>query len=86
MKKNRTLAPVNQKSVYHSFSNIYESLMNDEISIEKAEACTSALQGMNRTYALELKRTEVEFLITGQAQTVEMRNIESKGFENTVSK
>ena len=56
----RTLKPVNQKSIYASFADVYEKIMNDEISIEKAEAATNALQGMNRTFALELKKAEVE--------------------------
>lgn len=52
--------PINQKSVYHSFASVYEKLMNDEITVDTAEQACNALNGMNRAYALEIKRTEVE--------------------------
>lgn len=58
--KNKVSKPTNQKSVYASFANIYEKLMNDEISVEKAEQAGNALNGMNRAYALEIKRAELE--------------------------
>ncbi len=56
----KILKPANQKSVYSSFANVYEKLMNDEISVEKAEQASNALNGMNRAYALEIKRAELE--------------------------
>jgi hypothetical protein len=77
----KTQRPVNQKSIYHSFGDIYEKLMNDEIPTEKAEIAVSALAGMNRTYALEIKRAEVEHSIKGGAQA-EIRTIEIKDFDN----
>lgn len=73
-KRKGTPKPVNQKSVYHSFSDIYEKIMNDDIPIEKAEQAINALQGMNRTYALEIKRAELE-------KAGHIRRIESKNFE-----
>lgn len=76
-----TKRPVNQKSIYHSFGDIYEKLMNDEITPEKAEIAVSALAGMNRTYALEIKRAEVEHSLKGNMQT-EIRTIEIKDFDN----
>lgn len=77
----KTSRPVNQKSIYHSFGDIYEKLMNDEIPLEKAEIAVSALAGMNRTYALEIKRAEVEHSLKGNMQT-EIRTIEIKDFDN----
>jgi len=74
----KTLKPVNQKSVYHSFSDLYVKIMNDEISDAKAETAVQALAGMNRTFALEIKRAEVEHEITGKA---EIRIVESKNFD-----
>lgn len=56
----KTQRPVNQKSIYHAFADVYEKLMNDEIPVEKAEQACNALAGMNRTYALEIKRAELE--------------------------
>ena len=78
----RVLKPVNQKSVYHSFADAYEKLMNDEITVEKAEVAATLLGGMNRSYALEIKRAEVEHMIKGNSEKTEMRIIEVKNFEN----
>lgn len=78
----KTLRPVNQKSIYHSFGDLYEKIMNDEISDAKAEIAVSALAGMNRTYALELKRAEVEHELKGHSQPTEIRIVELKNFDN----
>jgi hypothetical protein len=60
--------------------------MNGEISIEQAEIAGGILSGMNRTFALEIKRAQVDFVLKGGATTVEskaeMRVIEAKGFDN----
>jgi len=68
-----TLKPVNQKSVYHSWGDLYVKIMNEEVDPIRAEAAIGALQGMNRTFALEVKRAEV----TREA----MRVVEIKNFE-----
>lgn len=52
--------PSSQKSIYHSFADVYHKLMNGDIPVDKAEQAVNALGGMNRTYALELKRAELE--------------------------
>lgn len=77
----RVLKPVNQKSIYHSFGDLYEKIMNDEITDAKAEIAVSALAGMNRTYALEIKRAEVENLLKGNSEKTEIRIIEVKNFD-----
>ena len=77
----KTQRPVNQKSIYHSFGDLYEKLMNDEIKLDKAEIAVQALAGMNRTYALELKRAEIEHEIQGNSQRTEIRVIEIKNFD-----
>ena len=69
----KTLRPVNQKSLYHSWSELYGKIMDDEIEVAKAEQANAALCGMNRTQALEIKRAEV----TGEV----LRIIESKNFD-----
>lgn len=78
----RVLKPVNQKSIYHSFGDLYEKIMNDEITDAKAEIAVQALAGMNRTYALEIKRAEVENLLKGNSEKTEIRTIEVKNFDN----
>jgi hypothetical protein len=77
----KTLRPVNQKSIYHSFAEVYERLMNDDITIDKAEQASHALDGMNRTYALELKRAEVEKELSRKEEPINVRVLESKNFE-----
>ena len=69
-----TLKPTNQKSLYASYAHVYESLMNDAISVEKAEQACNSLNGMNRAYALEIKRAEVE-------KNAKVRIVESTNFE-----
>jgi len=69
----KTPKPVNQKSVYHSWGDLYAKIMDEEIDPTRAEVAIGALQGMNRTFALEVKRAEV----THEA----MRVVEIKNFE-----
>lgn len=76
----KVLTPVNQKSVYASFGLIYEQIMNDVIPLDKAEIAVQALAGMNKTYALEIKRAEVEGIFAGIGEKIEIRTIESKPF------
>ena len=79
----KTLRPVNQKSIYHSFGDLYAKIMNDEIADAKAEVAVQALAGMNRTYALEIKRAEVEHELRGRSESnVELRIVETKNFDN----
>ncbi|MCX5681493.1 MAG: hypothetical protein NT079_04360 [Candidatus Omnitrophica bacterium] len=66
--------PINQKTVYHSFADLYEKIMNDEIPIEKAVAANAALCGMNRAFSNEIKLSELR-------NKKEIRHIESKDFE-----
>lgn len=75
--KKKINRPVNQKSIYHSFADVYEKLMNDEIPVDKAEQACNALAGMNRTYALEIKRAELEK--QNSVRVIELKNFE----ENT---
>ena len=77
----KKLAPVNQKSVYHSAGDLYAMLMNDEITVDKAEQANAALSNMNRTYALEIKRTELERQLKGASERVEIRIVETKNFD-----
>ena len=82
MENKRVQKPVNQKSIYHSFGEIYERLMNDEIEDVKAELAFKALSGMNKTYELEIKRSMLENMIKGEMQPpVKMRTIELKDFD-----
>jgi len=83
----KTPRPVNQKSIYHSYGDLYEKLMNDEIPIEKAALASGVLAGMNKTYALEIKRAQVEFALRdSNSQPTEIRILEvEKAFDNLVN-
>ena len=74
----KVLKPSNQKSIYHSFADVYEKLMNGEIQTDKAEQAVNALGGMNRTFALEIKRAELE-------RSPKMRTIEILSSEDTTT-
>ena len=74
----KTLKPVNQKSVYHSFADLYEKIMNDEVPIDKAEQAVNCLAGMNRTFALEIKRAETE---KEKLRIIELKNFEEEKTE-----
>ena len=76
-----TLKPVNQKTIYHSYADLYEKLMNDECDIAKAEQASHCLDGMNRTYALEIKRAEVANMLKGNSERTEIRIVETKNFD-----
>lgn len=77
----KTLKPVNQKSIYHSYADLYERVMNDEIDLEKAAMAEKALSGMNKTYALELKRAELENELKITSERIKVRTIELKEFD-----
>lgn len=79
----RVQKPVNQKSIYHSFADLYDKIMNDEISIDKADAAARALDGMNKVYANELKRASIEHQIKNATQMINIRTIELKPFSET---
>ena len=80
------MKPVNQKSIYHSYADLYEKIMSDEVTIEKAEQAAHCLDGMNRTAALEIKRAEVLHIIQGNTKQTELRIIEAKNFDNIEDK
>lgn len=72
-KTKKVLRPVNQKSVYAYFADVAEKLINEEISVDRAEGIIQSLAGMNRAFALEIKFAELKGI-------TEIRNIELKAF------
>jgi len=77
----KKLAPVNQKSLYQTAGDLYSMIVNDEIAVDRAEQANSALATMNRAYALEVKRAEIERELKGITERVEVRVIEVKNFD-----
>jgi len=79
----KTLAPVNQKSVYHSAGDVYAKIMNDEIpSTNKSVDALKALTVMNTSYIAELKRQQLELQMKESGHKIELRIIETKNFDN----
>ena len=76
------LKPVNQKSVYHSYSEIYAKVMNNELDVDRAEVASHCLDGMTRVYALEIKRYEIENMYLDKKNRADLRIIEMKNFDN----
>jgi hypothetical protein len=77
----KKLAPVNQKSLYQSAGDLYAMIINEEVAVDRAEQANAALCTMNRAYALEVKRAEIERELKGMAERVEVRIIETKNFD-----
>jgi hypothetical protein len=77
----KTQKPVNQKTIYHSYADLFEKIMNDEIPLDKAERAEKALAGMNQTYALELKRAALENELKIKSEQIKIRTIELKNFD-----
>lgn len=73
--KEKTLKPVNQKSLYATWSELYRKIMDGEVEDVRAINALAALSGMNRTMAIEVKRAEVT--------REPIRIVESKNFEET---
>ncbi len=59
METNKVKQPKSQEGLYQAFGTIYEKLMNGEIEVGLADKASKALSGMNRTYALKLKKAEI---------------------------
>jgi len=79
----KTLAPVNQKSLYHSAGDVFAGIMNDEIpSTNKSVDALKALTVMNTAYIAELKREQLELQMKESGHKVELRTIETKNFGN----
>ena len=57
-KKMNLQKPINLKTIYHSFSDLYEKVMNDKIPIEKAKEVEKSLSGKLRTFNKLLARKE----------------------------
>lgn len=69
----RAIKPVNQKSLYFAFADLYEKIMNHEIEIDKADQANKALSGMNSVYGNELKRAKLE---NKSVRVIELKNFE----------
>jgi hypothetical protein len=73
----KAILPRNQKAVYHSFARVFEAIMNEEITPEKATAACKALSGMNTAFGNEVR------LMIASGKVEQRASIESTVFEDT---
>lgn len=82
-------APVNTKSLFHFITDKMEKLDNNEITIEHAKAQANLARQANNLLRYELERANLKMELTEfniQNKTmIELREIESKSFDNTIS-
>jgi hypothetical protein len=84
------MKPVNSKSLFSFICDQMEKLDKDEITIEQAKAQTNLAKQSNNILKYELDRTNTEMKVrefnlrTGA--NLEIRNAESKPFDDTVKK
>jgi len=57
--KKEVLQPKNQMSEYHSAGDLYQKIMNEDISIERAVVAVSALNAQSKIFANECKLAEI---------------------------
>lgn len=80
--------PVNTKSLFHFITNQMEKLDKDEITIEQAKAQSNLAKQANNILRYELDRANMEMKVRTfnleNGSNVEIRNIESKKFDDTV--
>jgi hypothetical protein len=84
------MKPVNSKSLFSFICDQMEKLDKDEITIEQAKAQANLAKQSNNILRYELDRTNTEMKVrefnlrTGA--NLEIRNAESKPFDDTVKK
>lgn len=80
-------APVNSKSLFAFICDQMEKLDNDSISVEQAKAQANLAKQANNVMKYELDRVTTEMKVREfNMQTgakLEIRQIESKGFDDT---
>lgn len=82
MSKTKLQAPQNNKSIFHSMGSLFEMVANDEIDLEKAQTLLQITDRAHNSLKIELERTKIQALVN--IQKAEIREIESKGFDNTL--
>lgn len=80
-------APVNSKSLFAFICNQMERLDASEITVEQAKAQSNLAKQANNVMKYELDRVNTEMNVRTfnmqNGSTIEIRQIESKGFDDT---
>ena len=82
------MKPVNSKSLFSFVCEQMELLNNDVITVEKAKAQSNLAKQANNLLKYELDRAktliEIKTPNVDYSDNIELREIESKNFENTI--
>ena len=82
------MKPVNSKSLFSFVCEQMELLNNDVITVEKAKAQSNLAKQANNLLKYELDRAktliEIKTHNVDYSDNIELREIESKNFENTI--
>jgi len=76
------MTPVNSKSLLHFIFNQMEKLDRKEITVQDGQAQANLAKQANNLLSYELKRAEI--LLKLRDTQIELREIESKSFDNTI--
>lgn len=76
------MAPVNSKSLLHFIFDQMEKLDRKEITVQEGQAQANLAKQANNLLTYELKRAET--LLKLQGSEIQLREIESKAFDNTL--
>ncbi len=83
------MTPVNSKSLFTFICNQMEMLDKDVITVEKAKAQSALAKQANNLLKYELDRASTEITVRNfnkdnKDDTIRIREIESKPFDNTI--
>lgn len=84
------MKPVNSKSLFAFVCDQMEQLQADEITVEKAKAQANLAKQANNLLKYELDRVNTQMKVTifnkeNESNKVELRDLESKVFDNSKS-
>jgi hypothetical protein len=80
---NKTIAPANNKSLYQFSLQMVAKVLNGEVTAEAANNAAKWANIAQRSFEDELKRTMIQHQIS--SKVVEIREIEIKGFDDTLT-
>ena len=83
------MKPVNSKSLFAFICDQMEQLTTDAITVEKAKAQSNLAKQANNLLKYELDRVNTQMKVAifnkeNENNKVELRQLESKAFENTI--
>ena len=81
------MIPVNSKSLFAFICGQMDKLDRKETSVQEAQAQASLMKQANNVLAYELKRADTQMKLSlhnkQYSENIQLREIESKGFDDT---